>query len=109
MSYQLWNKTDNLYPPGGSKLTPAQAFAQWGWAENPAAKVIITTGPINCGVFMNFTQTRDIYVEQGMEIPDGATDEDVVQLIWEWEHRPAPEPEVSDEVLIQSVDLIMGD
>jgi hypothetical protein len=42
-----------------------------------------------------------------MAIPDGATDEEIVALIWDWEHRPAPEPDISDEVLIQSVGLIM--
>jgi hypothetical protein len=107
MAFQLWNRTDYLYPPGGGKMTPEQAFAQWPWAENPAAKVIITTGAINCGVFMEFEATRDLYAQQGMAIPDDATDEEIVALIWDWEHRPAPEPDISDEVLIQSVGLIM--
>jgi hypothetical protein len=108
MPYKLWNKTDNLYPPGGGKLTPAQAFAAWPWAENPAAKVIITDGDINCGVFMSLTATRAVYEQQGMVVPDGATDEEIVQAIWDWEHRVI-EAEPSDEVLSAAISQIMGD
>jgi hypothetical protein len=108
MGFKLWNRQDTLYPPGGGEMTPAQAFEQWPWAKNPAAKVIITDGDINCGVFMSLSATRDAYEQQGMTVPPGATDEDVVALIWEWEHRVIP-PEQSDEVLSAAVAQIMGD
>jgi hypothetical protein len=109
MGFKLWNKTDDLYPPGGGKMTPEQAFEKYPWARNPAAQVIVMQGDINCGVFMSLSATRSTYELQGMTVPEGATDEEVAELIWEWEHRPSPVPDLSNAELLDAAALIMGD
>ena len=94
--YQFWDKTSTLYTPSGARFTAAEYLAKNSWAAIPEVKCIISTGPINCGVFMEFTAVRDQCVQQGMTIPDGATDEEVLSLIEAWEERVI-EPEVSAE------------
>jgi hypothetical protein len=108
MGYQIWNKQDDLYPPMGGKITAAEMLAKYGWAQNPNAKVVISTGAVNCGVFLQYDMLLDQKLNEGMEVPEGATDEEIVNLIWEWERRTPPPPDLSDEVLMASAALIMS-
>jgi len=63
--YQIWNRTDNLYPPAKGSAdflgyyTPGDVLNQWPWMNNPQAKAIITAGTINCGCFQEFEATKD--------------------------------------------------
>jgi hypothetical protein len=96
--YQIWDKQSDLYTPG---VDPATGKQKWAaeeyiaahaqWAAHPAAKVIITTGIINCGVFMEFGATVEHYKRAGAAIEDGMTDDEVLAAIEEFEDRPPPD------------------
>jgi len=115
--YQIWNKEDNLYPPavgsdGKGAYTPEEYIATHApWAANPNAKVIITTGAINCGAFMEFEATKQ-YVKQQVlwrmendeEYPsayhwdDNWTDQEVLDVMeWLESNQPVVATPVSAE------------
>lgn len=96
--YQLWDKTSDLYTPSGKRFTAQQYIDEYaGWAANPAVKCVISQGPINCGVFMEFGAMVQSYVHQGMEIPEGATDGEILDLIEAWEDRVIEAPVSAEE------------
>lgn len=95
--YQFWDKESPLYPPLGPPLDRDAVFAQWGWTARPDAKVVISAGTVNGGVILDFDQQRERFVAEGMDIPEGGTDDDILQLIEAWEQRviePEPDPMV---------------
>ena len=94
--YKFWDKVEDLYTPSGRVYTAQEYLSKNGWARKDDVKCIISTGPINCAVFQEFTMLRDICVQQGMTIPDGATDEEVLELMSQWEDRVI-EPAISAE------------
>lgn len=95
--YQFWDKTSDLYTPSGKMYTAEQYLEKNRWAANPAVKCVISQGPINCGVFMEFGAMKNEYVRQGMEIPEGATDEEILDLIEAWEDRVIEAPVTAEE------------
>ena len=115
--YQFWNKTDNLYTPavgsdGKGSYTPEEYFATHApWAANPNAKVVITTGVINCAAFMEFEAVKrhvrqqvEWRMENDDEFPemyhwdDNWTDQQVLDAMeWMEDHQPVTEAPVSAE------------
>lgn len=85
--YQFWDKQSDLYTPNGMCFSASQYLEMNSWAKIPGVKCVISTGPINCAVFMEFGALRDMCVQQGMEIPEGASDEEILALIEAWETR----------------------
>ena len=102
--YQFWDKTSDLVTPGvdpktGKQVWTAQEYIEVHaqWAGLPGAKVVITTGVINCGVFMEWTAMRESYIRMGALITDEMTDDETLAAIEDFEdHPPQPEP-VEDE------------
>ena len=94
--YKFWNKSDKLYTPSGAVFTAEEYLAMNAWAGIDGVKCIIANAPINCAVFFEFGAYRDLCVKQGMVIPEGATDNEVLELISEWEDRVV-EPESTAE------------
>lgn len=98
MRYQIWNKTDEIYTPAGTKFTPEEWLAKYTWAAIPGVKMVITTGPINGGVAMEFENMKLIYSSRGAAITDDMTDEEVLAAIEDFEDNPpgADEPSVEE-------------
>lgn len=87
--YQIWDKKSNLYTPSGARFAAQDYINRYAlWAENPNVKVVITTGAINCGVFMEFESMRDQYKRMGAEITNDMTDAEVLAAIEAFEDRP---------------------
>lgn len=96
--YQFWDKQSDLYTPSGKKFAARAYIDQYaGWADNPAAKCVISRGAINCGVFMEFGAMKAGYVSQGMVIPEGSTDEEILDLMEAWEDREIEEVVTAEE------------
>ncbi|MDR1310824.1 MAG: hypothetical protein LBK01_02960 [Burkholderiaceae bacterium] len=94
--YKLWDKQETLYTPSGEAFTAEEYLGKNKWAGNPAIKVIICNAPINCGVFMEYSQTVAQYKKMGAAITDDMTDEEVLQAIEDFEDTPPvvdPSPE----------------
>jgi hypothetical protein len=97
MKYKIWNKTDDLFTPSGEKFTAAQVLQKYPLAAVPGVKFIICDAPINMGVFMEFTQTKQAYKNMGANITDGLTDQQVLDAITAFEeHPPVGEPSVEE-------------
>jgi hypothetical protein len=97
MKYKIWNKTDLLYTPSGKVVTPDEQFK-----DMPLSKVadfIIADAPINCQVFMEFEQTKQIYKGMGVAITDGMTKQQVLDAITFFEEHPKePEPTAEERI-----------
>lgn len=101
--YAIWDKQTDIYTPGAgpdgkSHFTAAEWAAKYPWINAPGAKMIITVGVINGGAAMEFEATKAMYIQQGAEITDGMTDEEVLEAIEAWEDAqsipdPTPSPE----------------
>jgi len=59
MRYKIWNKTDRLFTPSGDSFSAEEVLAKYKLAQS--FDHIINDAPINMGVFMEFTQTKEIY------------------------------------------------
>jgi hypothetical protein len=88
MKYKIWNKTDNLITPVGEVLTPSQVISKYPAAGIEGIKFIIADQPINMAVFMEFEATKNIYKQQGVQITDDMTDQEVLDAITAWEETP---------------------
>lgn len=85
MGYQIWNKTDDIYTPSGAVFTPSEWLSKYRWANIPGVKMVITTGPINGGVAMEYSAMKTRYKELGANITDSMSDEEVLRAIEEFE------------------------
>ncbi len=86
--YQIWNKTDDIYTPAGTKFTAAEWAARYPWVNIPGAKMIITVGIINGGTAMEFEATKAAYRRRGANITDNMTDSEVLAAIEAFEDAP---------------------
>lgn len=93
MRYQIWNKTDDIYTPAGTKFTAAEWAARYPWVSLPGAKMIVTAGIINGGTAMEFEATKDAYRRRGATITDDMTDAEVLAAIEAFEDQPPAEGE----------------
>lgn len=104
--YIFWDKQSDIYTLGKDRDTGKM---QWTaeeylnqkapWAKNPNVKVIVAGGAINGLLFMEYEQTKAMYVNMGMEIPDGTTDEEVLALMEAWDNRkPETTPDAEERI-----------
>jgi hypothetical protein len=113
MKYKIWNKTDNLITPVGEVLTPPQVIERYPAAGIEGIKFIIADQPINMAVFMEFEATKNIYKQQGVQITDDMTDEEVLQAIQEFEETPPVQMPTAEERIASALEfqnlLVMPD
>lgn len=102
--YAIWDKQDDIFTLGKDKETGKMRWTareyidqKAPWADNPNVKVIVGGGAINGTMFMEFEATKDFYIKQGMPIPDGTTDEEILTLMEEWDNRPPDTTPTSEE------------
>jgi len=68
MKYKIWNKEDSLITPIGEVLTKEEIFAKYPMATVPELDFVICDATITLGVFMEYTQTKDIYRDRILEM-----------------------------------------
>ena len=61
LNLQFWDRTTVLYPHGGAKRTPQDVYEMYGWAENPAIKVVISVTNGIWGAIFNFEDLKQLY------------------------------------------------
>ena len=118
MKYKIWNKQDSLITPIGEVLTKEEVFSKYPMATVPELDFVICDTAITLGVFMEYTQTKDIYRDRIIEMastPDTTEAEkqemiddynslepqEVLDLITFMEENP-PIPEATAEERIAS-------
>jgi len=105
MKYKIWNKTDNLITPVGEVLTPQDVFSKYPASAIEGIKFIIADQPINMAVFMEFEATKNIYKQQGVQITDDMTDQEVLDAITEWEETPRVATPTAEERIASALEF----
>lgn len=89
--FKLWDKKEDIWTIAKDAETgrahyTAQEYIEMKapWAGNPNIQVIVSAGPINGAEFTAFDTLKNMCVESGMEIPDGLTDDEVLELMEDW-------------------------
>ena len=105
MKYKIWNKTDNLITPVGEVLTPSQVIEKYPAAGIEGIKFIIADQPISMAVFMEFESTKSAYKQQGAQITDDMTDEEVLEAITLWEETPRVATPTAEERIASALEF----
>lgn len=104
--YIFWDKQSDIYTLGrdtetGKMVWTAEEYLSQKapWAMNPNVKVIVAGGAINGLLFMEYEATKQFYLNQGMQIPEGTTDDEVLVLMEAWDNRVIePEPDANERI-----------
>ena len=122
MKYKIWNKTDSLITPIGEVLTAEQVIAKYPMAGIEGIDFIICDAPISLGVFMEFTQTKDVYKPRILEIAstpdmteseiqeikdayDASTPEEILEMISFMEANPPPAEPTAEERIAAALEF----
>jgi len=101
MRYKIWDKQEPIYTPVGEVFTAQQWLDKWPWAKLPNTKCVISAGPINGAVMMEFGALVENYRRMGCQIdPATMTDEEILQAIEAFEDNPPkPEPTADERAM----------
>ena len=98
MRYKIWDKQEPIYTPVGEMFTAEQWMNKWPWAKLPNTKCVISAGPINGAVMMEFGALVENYRRMGCQIdPATMTDEEILQAIEAFEDNPPQAPVTPEE------------
>lgn len=98
MRYKIWDKQEPIYTPVGEMFTAQQWLDKWPWAKLPNTKCVISAGPINGAVMMEFGALVENYRRMGCQIdPATMTDEEILQAIEAFEDNPPQAPVTPEE------------
>ena len=90
ITYSIWDKKRDLYPPAGGKQTPENIFETYGWAENPSIRVLIGE---DHGVWVSIYNFETMKENFKIETEDV---EEAVKQIADIFNAPPPEPSVHE-------------
>jgi len=94
--YAVWDKQTNVITPIGEVLTPEQWIERYPVAD--ALTTVCSAGEVNGGFFGVLSQMKDQYEQMGADFSGATTDEEVLQVIEDFEETNKPDPNyVSDE------------
>lgn len=98
MRYKIWDKQEPIYTPVGEMFTAQQWLDKWPWAKLPNTKCVISAGPINGAVMMEFGALVENYRRMGCQIdPETMTDDEILQAIEAFEDNPPQAPVTPEE------------
>jgi len=98
--YQIWDKTSQVVTPVGKIFTPAEWIARYPISAQ--VTTVVADGEVNGAFFGILSMMKKNAEEQGADFSEATTDEEILEVIEEWESRPepTPEPTVADETRI---------
>ena len=97
--YAIWNKQDQVITPVGEVLSAAQWIARYPVAGISSVKVVCAAGEINGAFFGTLGQMKLNYENMGADFSACVTDEDVLQVIEDFEdaaNAPSTEPSTEE-------------
>jgi len=103
----LWDKTSDIWTPGKDENGQAHFTAQEyiekkaPWAANPNIQVVVSAGAINGAEFSTLNAYEEIAVKGGLEIPEGLTDEEKLELLEDWfdlNNMPSTTPSAEERI-----------
>lgn len=115
--YKIWDKKSDIFTLGAPDKGKYEGKRQWTaeeyisinapWADNPNVKIIVGGGYINGTVFMEYESTVLFYKNQGANINDTMTDEEVLSVIELFEDTPQPSLVTSEERIAAALEFMM--
>lgn len=105
MKYKIWNKIDTLYTPTGTVMTKDQIFQQYPLSQIPGVDFVICDAPISMGVFMEYSQTKEIYKQMGVNITDDMNQQQVLDAITAFENTPVVSEPTAEERLAAAAEF----
>ena len=79
--YQIWDKTSNIYTPGGKMFTPAQWISMYEWINMPGAVPVISTGRINGKFSGELNEMKEMYEARGYIFTEDMTNEQILEAM----------------------------
>lgn len=82
MKYKIWDRKELLYTPFGRVFAPNEVgkIASWAAVEENG-KIVISANAPNCSVLFSLGSCIDRLKLNKVYIPHGATDEDILDLL----------------------------
>jgi len=121
--YAIWNKQDDIITigrtpdvinpmtgeivrKGQSRWTAEEYFEMHPWITAPNSKAVIGGGAINGTIFTEYNSFVEMYVRMGLELEDGMSDREVLDVIEEFESRPQEVPPTSEERIAAALEFL---
>ena len=111
MKYKIWNKTEDIFTLGIDENGKAQWTAEEyinqkaPWASIQGVKVIVGNGVINGTCFMEFEATKEHYKNLGADINDNMTDDEVLQVMEDFENTPQEQLPAAEERIAAALEF----
>lgn len=97
--YAIWNKKDQIITPIGEVLSADQWIARYPVAGVASIKVVCSAGEINGAFFGTLGAMRQNYESMGADFSGCSADEDVLQVIENFEdsmNAPSTDPSTEE-------------
>lgn len=99
--YQIWNKIDKIYTPGGPVFTPEEWINQNKWMESPTAVPVVWNGVLNGSFVGELSEMKTLYEQQGADFSSCETNEEILTAIEAFEDKmntPDPTPSAQERI-----------
>ena len=99
--YQIWNKTDTIYTPGGPAFTPEEWTNRYKWIDSPAAVAVIGGGVLNGSFIGELSEMKSMYEQRGADFSSCETNEEILAAIEAFEDKmntPDPTPSAQERI-----------
>lgn len=99
--YQIWNKTDKIYTPGGPVFTPEEWINLYQWIDSPTATPVIGGGTLNGSFIGELSEMKSMYEQSGADFSECQNNEDILAAIEAFEDKmntPDPTPSAQERI-----------
>lgn len=100
--YALWDRTSDIYTPGGPKYTAQEWIEQYGWIEIPSAVPVCSAGYINGGFIGELNMMKEQSIQMGnTNFRDDMSNQEILDCIEDWEdsiNHSSGEPSAQERI-----------
>lgn len=83
--YQIWNKIDDVYTPGGKKYSAEEWANKYEWTKIPESVPVLSAGMINGGRIGELSTMKEQAEQQGATFDEGLSNQQLLDAIEAWE------------------------
>lgn len=87
--YQIWNKIDDVYTPGGKKYSAEEWANKYEWTKLPESVPVLSAGMINGGRIEELFRMKNYAEQQGATFEEGLDNQQLLDAIEAWEDEQA--------------------
>ncbi len=110
--YQIWNKQDPVYTPGGPVYTPEEWMDKYQWMKHPKAVPVLEAGLMNGGSVGELGEMKRRAELQGAVFDQGLSNQELLEAIEAFEDEmnqpadPADLPPTVEERTAAALEFI---